>query len=108
MTYFWLSLIFLTAAALVLAGALLLSLHRRTLLTRWIMPIVAAGVVLMILTAVFDNVMILVGLITYDQTTISGLFVGLAPLEDFAYPLAGLILLPSVWLLLGKRGNDGR
>ena len=108
MTYFWLNLVFLTAAALVLTGALLLSRNRRTLLARWIMPILAAGVVLMILTAAFDNVMILVGLMSYDQTIISGLFVGLAPLEDFAYPLAGLILLPSFWLLLGKRGNDGR
>jgi len=27
--------------------------------------------------------------------------VGIAPLEDFAYAVAALVLLPSVWVLLG-------
>ena len=40
------------------------------------------------LTAVFDNVMIAVGLVTYPAEHLSGLRIGLAPLEDFAYALA--------------------
>lgn len=59
-----------------------------------------AAVVLVLLTAVFDNVMIAVGLFTYEEQMISGLRVGLAPIEDFAYPLAAVILLPALWLLL--------
>ena len=57
--------------------------------------------VLLVMTAVFDNVMIGIGLVGYDATRISGVFVGIAPLEDFAYAVAALVLLPSVWVLLG-------
>jgi lycopene cyclase domain-containing protein len=60
----------------------------------------AAGV-LLVMTAVFDNVMIGIGLVGYDAARISGVFVGIAPLEDFAYAVAALVLLPSVWVLLG-------
>lgn len=57
--------------------------------------------VLLVMTAVFDNVMIGIGLVGYDAARISGVFVGIAPLEDFAYAIAALVLLPSVWVLLG-------
>lgn len=57
--------------------------------------------VLLVMTAVFDNVMIGIGLVGYDAARISGVFVGIAPLEDFAYAVAALVLLPSVWVLLG-------
>ncbi|WP_423920387.1 lycopene cyclase domain-containing protein [Frigoribacterium sp. 2-23] len=68
-----------------------------------------AVVVLLVMTAVFDNIMIGVGLVGYDESRISGVFVGIAPLEDFAYAIAALALLPSVWVLLGgpKRPRDG-
>lgn len=61
---------------------------------------IAVGV-LLVMTAVFDNVMIGIGLVGYDAARISGVFVGIAPLEDFAYSIAALVLLPSVWVLLG-------
>jgi lycopene cyclase domain-containing protein len=63
--------------------------------------------VLLVLTAVFDNVMIGVGLVGYDPALISGAFVGIAPLEDFAYAMAAVLLLPSLWLLLGARQGSG-
>ena len=47
--------------------------------------------------------MIGVGLVDYDPARISGIFVGIAPLEDFAYAVAGVILLPALWVLLGRR-----
>ncbi len=46
------------------------------------------------LTAVFDTVMIATGLFHYAPTQLAGVHIGLAPLEDFAYPLAGVLLLP--------------
>src|SRR5699024_367998 len=33
---------------------------------------------------------------------ISGVRIGKAPVEDFAYPLAGAMLLPALWQLLQK------
>jgi hypothetical protein len=31
--------------------------------------------------------------------------IGLAPLEDFAYTIAAVMILPSLWVALGKRKN---
>ena len=106
MNYTVLSLIFLAIAAVVLLAAIARRVPRRALLRRWWTPLVVSAVVVLALTAAFDNVMIGAGLVAYDPGAISGLFVGAAPLEDFAYPLAGLMLLPSLWLLLRKRGSD--
>ena len=66
-------------------------------------PVVLAAVALFVLTAIFDNVMIASGLFAYSDAHISGLRLGLAPVEDFAYPLAGVILLPALWYLFGSR-----
>ena len=55
------------------------------------------------LTAGFDKQMIAPGLFTYAPGMISGVMVGLAPLEDFAYPVAAVLLLPGLWILLGRR-----
>ena len=60
-------------------------------------------VVLAALTAVFDNLMIALGLFTYPDEHLSGLRIGLAPLEDFAYPLCAAFLVPAVFTLLPAR-----
>ncbi|WP_209559571.1 lycopene cyclase domain-containing protein [Frigoribacterium sp. PvP032] len=112
MTYWAINAVFLGLVAVTAGAALLLS-WARTRSTRAssargsLAPVVrAAGLstaVLLVMTAVFDNVMIGVGLVGYDESRISGAFVGIAPLEDFAYAVAALVLLPSVWTLLGSR-----
>ena len=55
-----------------------------------------AAVVLCVLTAVFDNLMIAAGLFTYPEDLISGVRIGLAPVEDFAYPIAAAFLVPAL------------
>jgi lycopene cyclase domain-containing protein len=97
MTYWLLNVVFL---AVVVVVALAAVLARRA--PRW-RAIGLALVGVLILTAVFDNVMIGVGLVGYDATKISGAFVGVAPLEDFAYAVAAVIGLPSLWALLERR-----
>lgn len=62
-----------------------------------------SAVVLLVLTAIFDNVMIAVGLFVYPAEHLSGLRIGLAPLEDFAYPLCAAFLVPAVYTLLARR-----
>jgi lycopene cyclase domain-containing protein len=52
-----------------------------------------ATVALLAVTAVFDNVIIGAGIVAYDETKISGIMVGLAPIEDFAYSLAAPLLI---------------
>ncbi|WP_372697458.1 lycopene cyclase domain-containing protein [Arthrobacter sp. JSM 101049] len=82
-----------------LAAALSGRLRRRTLAA-----LGAAASGMLLLTAVFDNIMIGVGLFTYAEATLAGPLVGLAPLGDFAYPLGAAILLPAAWLLLTGDG----
>jgi len=62
-----------------------------------------AAAVLILLTAVFDNLMIAAGLFTYPEDRISGLRIGLAPLEDFSYAVCAAFLVPAVFTLLGTR-----
>ncbi|MBW9118506.1 lycopene cyclase domain-containing protein [Microbacterium trichothecenolyticum] len=66
----------------------------------------AAGI-LVALTAVFDNAMIAAGLFTYPETLISGVRIGLAPIEDLAYPVCAAFLVPAVFTLLtGSRAGQ--
>ena len=66
-------------------------------------PTVIAGVVLLALTAVFDNLMIGAGLFHYAEGLTSGARIGVAPLEDFAYPVAAVLLIPALDELLPRR-----
>ena len=59
--------------------------------------------VLLVLTAVFDNVIVGTGIVGYDPARILGLRIGVAPVEDFAYPVAAALALPALWALLGPR-----
>jgi lycopene cyclase domain-containing protein len=52
-----------------------------------------ATLALLVITAVFDNVIIGIGIVAYDPQLISGLKIGLAPIEDFAYSLAAPLLI---------------
>ena len=106
MTYPLLSAAFLALAAAVLVAGLLRAPDRARLVARWTVPAVVTGTVLVVLTAVFDNLMIAAGLMTYASAAISGVHLGLVPIEDLAYPVAGLMLLPGLWLLLRPRAGD--
>ncbi len=70
--------------------------------------VAAAAVVLLVLTAIFDNVIIGVGLVDYSDEQISGLKIGVAPIEDFSYSIAAVILLPALWVLLGRAQSRRR
>ena len=100
MSYWALNAIFL---AVVAAVAIVAIARRRAPV--WASLAITLGV-LLIMTAVFDNVMIGIGLVGYDRALISGAFIGIAPLEDFAYAIAAVVLLPSIWMLAGKRVAD--
>ena len=100
MTYWALNAVFLAAVAVVAVAAIV---TRRP--PRWIAVLGVVAVVL-VMTAVFDNIMIGVGLVGYDTARISGVLVGIAPIEDFAYALAAAVLLPSLWSLIGGRTAD--
>ncbi|MFE5410526.1 lycopene cyclase domain-containing protein [Microbacterium sp. NPDC056569] len=83
----------------VTAVVVLLTVRRPGFGRRMAASVIAAGV-LVALTAVFDNLMIAAGLFTYPEALISGVRIGLAPIEDFAYPVCAAFLVPAVSTLL--------
>jgi len=105
MTYGMLSLGFLAIAIVVLLAALARAGDRRALIARWRVPVAIAALALLILTVVFDNLMIAAGLMRYAGPDVSGPAIGLMPALDLAYPLAAVILLPALWLLFRRRGD---
>lgn len=53
--------------------------------------------VMLLLTAIFDNLIIHFNIVIYDRDLISGWLIYKAPLEDFAYTLAACLLIPLLW-----------
>ena len=70
---------------------------------RWLVGVGGSLVVLLALTAIFDNIMIAAGLVAYDDALTSGIRLGLAPIEDFSYAIAAAVFVPSVWFTLTAR-----
>ncbi|MFD2024409.1 lycopene cyclase domain-containing protein [Promicromonospora aerolata] len=102
MIYLLLALGFLTVAAVVAVVAHRSAGRRADRSAGW-RAVTLAAVALLILTVVFDNLMIASGLFAYSDAHISGVRIGLAPVEDLAYPLAAVVLLPALWSLFGGR-----
>jgi lycopene cyclase domain-containing protein len=90
---------------LVTLGVVLATLQRPSFGRRMAASAISA-VALLALTAVFDNLMIAAGLFTYPAEHLSGLRIGLAPLEDFSYPLCAAFLVPAVFTLLTRRTHE--
>jgi len=84
MTYLALNAIFLAALAVLTIPV------RKQLPWR---AIYQATLVLIAITAVFDNVIIGIGIVAYDPELIWGIKLGLAPIEDFAYSVAAPLLI---------------
>ncbi|MEE1620942.1 lycopene cyclase domain-containing protein [Zafaria sp. J156] len=97
--------IFLGAAALLFTAALLL----RRIPPRAVLPPVGGALaVVLLLTAVFDNLMIAAGLFDYGEHGLSGLRIGLAPVEDLGYAATAVLLVPAVYWLAGGPAERGQ
>ncbi len=57
---------------------------------------------MLLTTLVFDNVIIALGIVGYDSEKISGLLLGLAPIEDFAYTIVSVLAVAIIWTKLTK------
>ncbi|MBC7289808.1 MAG: lycopene cyclase domain-containing protein [Actinotalea sp.] len=99
MTYALLNVPFLLLAVVTLVVA-----RRRTGRPAW-KPLAGTMAVLLLLTAIFDNFMIMAGLVAYDDAQRIGLQIGVAPIEDFAYAVLAVVLLPALWHLIAPWGG---
>ncbi len=102
MTYWLINLPFLAAAGVVLAAAIA---TRRAPGAPALL--IAAGV-MVLMTAIFDNAIIGFGLVDYDEALISGVRIGFAPVEDFAYTVAALLMIPALWHLMAAPARKTR
>jgi lycopene cyclase domain-containing protein len=96
-TYWFVNIGFLAIVGLVVVAAVFVGRA-----PRWRIVGLSA-IPLLVLTVVFDNVLVGVGIVAYDPSRISGVLVGVAPLEDFSYAIAAVVLLPCLWTLLTPR-----
>jgi lycopene cyclase domain-containing protein len=61
--------------------------------------------VLLVGTAVFDNLIIAAGLVAYDDSLNLGIRIGLAPIEDFLYAIAAVMVTASFWHILARKDS---
>jgi lycopene cyclase domain-containing protein len=100
-TYAGLGALFVAAAAM-LALALTPRLRRPG---RWWGACLSAAAALVVLTAVFDSLMVAADLFRYREAALLGPRVLLTPLEDLAWPLFAALALPALWEVLGTMGR---
>jgi lycopene cyclase domain-containing protein len=91
MTYWWINAWFLGGAVLFAVISHLVGVR-----VRW-GALGLALIVTLVLTAIFDNMIIGFGLVDYDPELISGVRIGVAPIEDFAYTVVAMIVVPMLW-----------
>lgn len=101
MTYAALAAVFVGVSAAVAAVATVL----RGLTARWWLTTAVTIAALLVLTVVFDSLMILADLFRFDEAWLLGPRLWHAPVEDLAWPLAAGLLLPALRELLADRGS---
>lgn len=69
-------------------------------------PVLFTLAILLLLTLVFDNVIIGIGMVDYDPSKLLGVYLGLAPVEDFGYAFAAAIGMPAIWKLVERKTNE--
>ncbi|STC69217.1 lycopene cyclase domain-containing protein [Corynebacterium pilosum] len=90
MTYLLISLPFLLVAIIVCARR-----WRRYPRQGAVTAIVLATV--LILTVIFDNLMIAFGNVAYGEDQNLGIYLGLVPIEDLFYPIFAGLIITAVW-----------
>lgn len=102
MTYAGLALVFVGLSA---AVAVAVAVVRR-LPGRWWVTTAVTVAALLVLTVVFDSLMIISDLFRFDESSLLGVHLWRAPVEDLAWPLAAGLLLPALRELLDPRETD--
>ena len=102
MTYSLLNTVFLGLAVWIAVIAAVISSRRGAKVTPAVLKALGYTLAIMLVTtAIFDNIIIGVGLVAYDPSTLLGILIGNAPEEDFDYAIAAVIILPALWTALG-------
>jgi lycopene cyclase domain-containing protein len=60
---------------------------------RWVITLL----IMVALTAVFDSIIISLNIVAYEPQHLLGFRIGRAPIEDFGYTIASVIVTPCIW-----------
>ncbi|HTK39421.1 MAG TPA: lycopene cyclase domain-containing protein [Patescibacteria group bacterium] len=72
---------------------------------KWTRDSTATLLVILLATAIFDSLIVGLGIVAYDPSLILGVYVGHAPVEDFFYAVVAVILVPNIWKYFGTKDN---
>lgn len=72
---------------------LLLTLTRKKITVEVIYAVIG----LLVLTAIFDSLIIYFGIVGYDPAKLLGIYVWRAPIEDFVYAVVSVIIVALLW-----------
>ena len=61
--------------------------------------------IMLTLTMIFDSLIIVSQIVGYDSMKILVIYIGFAPIEDFFYTLVAVMLVPALWITLGKKNE---
>lgn len=64
--------------------------------------IIGLMALLLLMTALFDSIIVGARIVSYDPNLILGWKIGNAPIEDFAYTIALAFIIPYLWKTYGK------
>lgn len=103
MTYTLINTVFLGTALIVF-----LLVERRRFSAYRMRALGITTAIMIALTIVFDNIMISVGLVEYGDEQISGIRLGVMPIEDLSYTVFALLALPALWTALAARRHRRR
>ncbi len=103
LTYASLGAIVLLGAVLVHIACRIIAARRGTLPPGYGKAVLTAAIALTVLTIVFDSLMIAADLFTYDAVHLIEIYVWLTPIEDLAWPLVAVLVLPAVWTAAAPR-----
>ena len=95
-TYLILNIVFLVCVVLLVRVP-----FKRPSRTWWI-----TLVALLVLTLIFDSLIIWAGIVGYDSAKIIGIFAGYAPIEDFFYAVLAVIIVPVFWKQLNTDATE--
>lgn len=116
MTYTLVNLVFLAVAAGMLVAAIRVSrgssgvsraVSNRDTSHLSALALLVTAVLLVVLTLVFNNLMIAAGFVDYGHAQTSGIRIGVMPVEDLAYTVFAVLALPALWTILSRTGRAG-
>lgn len=103
MSYATLNMLFLAAVCTVTV----VLTRRAGVGVRWWTSVGLIMVALLVLTVIFDSIIIMTDMVRYDESLLVGVTIWHTPIEDLAWPVAAALLLPALWTWLGSRKDAG-